>query len=261
MTTTPRLPWTQRIDDNGTLDSRPDLQRGSFADRIFAEQAFVAIGPPIVADDVLIPPKQGSLHPNVRKKVSVAKQDAYQTARKEREAANATKRPLTPEVVSSNGTEHGHQVAVFLWASQQTERDLSLMHAIPNGGSRGDDYRSRMIRGAKFKSEGVKSGVPDIFLPIPSHRNAAGMARTIAQLGKPVINDTLHGLYIELKRPALAGKRQRAGKTSGAQDTMADKLRRNGYAVATCYGWKSAVASILDYLGGCFVKNEYALDG
>jgi hypothetical protein len=61
--------------------------------------------------------------------------------------------------------EHGHQTALFMKASQFATRypELRLMFAIPNGGSR--DKREA----ANLKAEGVKSGVPDVFLPVPRH--------------------------------------------------------------------------------------------
>jgi hypothetical protein len=50
---------------------------------------------------------------------------------------------------------------------------LEWIHAIPNGGAR------NKVIGKKLKDEGVKSGVLDIFLPVP--------------------NTKYHGLYIEFK--------------------------------------------------------------
>ncbi len=64
---------------------------------------------------------------------------------------------------------------------------LSLMHAIPNGGARGNDSQTNKIRGAMLKAEGVKKGVPDIFLPVPLNG--------------------YHGLYIEMK---VADKKKRS---------------------------------------------------
>lgn len=55
-------------------------------------------------------------------------------------------------------TEHWEQVQLFEWSENLPE--LKLMHAIPNGGKR--DIRVAL----KLKEEGVKPGVPDIFLPL-----------------------------------------------------------------------------------------------
>jgi hypothetical protein len=63
-------------------------------------------------------------------------------------------------------SEHQHQAALFEWAHHQ-ERvypELSLMFAIPNG-----SYKSKAAA-AKFKAEGLKSGVPDVCLPVARGR-------------------------------------------------------------------------------------------
>ena len=79
---------------------------------------------------------------------------------------------ITPEGLAAAGTEHAHQKAIFCWAANNFNKwpELQLMFAIPNGGTRGDDKKSRTIRGGKLKAEGVKAGVPDIFLPVPRHK-------------------------------------------------------------------------------------------
>ena len=114
-------------------------------------------------------------------------------------------------------TEHSEQVALFDWASSEESRhlQLGLMFAIPNGGKR------HIVTGKKLKAEGVKSGVPDIFLSVP--RN-----------GK-------HGLFIELK----IGK----NKPSKNQLWWIHSLRAEGYAVEVCYGFLEAQTAIIDYLG------------
>ena len=114
-------------------------------------------------------------------------------------------------------TEHSEQVALFGWAKANEPRhlQLGLMFAIPNGGKR------HIGTGRKLKAEGVKSGVPDIFLGVP--RN-----------GK-------HGLFIELK----VGK----NKPSKNQLWWIHSLRAEGYAVEVCYGFLEAQAAIINYLG------------
>lgn len=113
-------------------------------------------------------------------------------------------------------TEHWEQVQLFQWAAYIPE--LRLMYAIPNGGKR--DIRVAI----KLREEGVKAGVPDIFLPIPRG-------------GK-------HGLYIELKR-------QKYGKVSADQLLWLDALMHQGYACAVCHGWLAAKQVIEEYLGRC----------
>ncbi len=114
-------------------------------------------------------------------------------------------------------TEHSEQVALFEWAKANESRhlQLGLMFAIPNGGKR------HIGTGRKLKAEGVKSGVPDIFLGVP--RN-----------GK-------HGLFIELK----VGK----NKPSKNQLWWIHSLRAEGYAVEVCYGFEEARDAIIDFLG------------
>ena len=67
------------------------------------------------------------------------------------------------------------QEALFTWAKMQESRypELSLMYAIPNGGSR------HVIEAANLKRQGVKAGVFDVCLPV-----AKGV---------------YHGMYLELK--------------------------------------------------------------
>ena len=74
--------------------------------------------------------------------------------------------------------------------------------------------------GGILKAAGLKSGVPDICLPV-----AMG---------------GFHGLYIELK----FGK----NKTTKSQDDYIGLLKAQGYKTAVCYGAEEAREEILDYL-------------
>lgn len=113
--------------------------------------------------------------------------------------------------------EHTEQVALFRWAALTSRRlpQLKLLYAIPNGG-----HRHKAVA-AKLKAEGVKSGVPDVFLPVPS--------------------GGFHGLYIEMKR-------RKGGTVSAEQKRWIEALGDQGYLVEVCKGWESAVAVIEDYL-------------
>lgn len=128
---------------------------------------------------------------------------------------------MTPADLAKSGTEHGHQVAVFMWAAQNAARFpcLKWMFAIPNGGS-----RSRS-QGALLKAEGVKPGVADICLPVPRGQ--------------------YHGLFIEMKR------------VNGVESDVSPKQREfllfaqeQGYFVRVAYGWEHAVTMLLHYLLG-----------
>ena len=115
-------------------------------------------------------------------------------------------------------TEHHEQVALFRWArfAAAGRPELRLLHAIPNGGHRHKAVAARM------KAEGVRSGVPDVFLPVPR----GGFA----------------GLYVEMKT--------RRGRVSEEQRRWIDALCAQGYRAEVCRDWNAARQLIEDYLGG-----------
>lgn len=98
---------------------------------------------------------------------------------------------------------------------------LGWVHAIPNGGSRGDDAKSRAIRGSQMVAEGVRKGVADVFCPLPSKG--------------------LHGLYIEFKKGN--------GKQSDEQKAFGTHCNELGYAYKVAYSTEEAVVHLHDYLG------------
>ena len=113
--------------------------------------------------------------------------------------------------------EDAEQATLFTWAGMKSGQrpELRLLFHIPNGGSRGK------AEAARFKAEGVKAGVPDLFLP--------------------VARGPYHGLFIEMKR-------QKGGKVSDAQKEWIAALIDQGYLAVVCYGWKDAAELIEDYL-------------
>lgn len=116
--------------------------------------------------------------------------------------------------------EASEQIKLFNWAEFATGKYpcLSLLYHIPNGGSR--DKREAH----NLKLQGVKSGVPDVCLPVPS--------------GK------YHGLYIEMKY----GK----NKPTENQTRWLTSLYKNGYFTTVCYNWEEARKVIENYLNGGF---------
>lgn len=114
--------------------------------------------------------------------------------------------------VQGRATEAEEQAALFQWASYIPE--LKYMFAIPNGGSR-HPYEARNL-----KRQGVKSGVPDLCLPL-------------ARGG-------YHSLYIEMK----VGR----NKPTDNQSEYIDYLNANGFMAVVCYGFDSARRTILQYL-------------
>ena len=116
-------------------------------------------------------------------------------------------------------TEAQEQKALFEWARMQEGRypALALLYHIPNGGSRNP------IEAHNLKEQGVRAGVPDICLPVPSLHHTA--------------------LYIELKR-------RNGGRVSDAQRGWIAALNRVGNRAVVCRGWEEARDIILDYLKG-----------
>lgn len=114
--------------------------------------------------------------------------------------------------------EHDEQVTLVQWwgfACKSFGISEQLLFAIPNGGARNP------ITGANLKREGVRAGVPDLFLAVPKNG--------------------LCGLFIELKKP-------KGGRVSDAQNQMIKVLCEAGYSVVVCPGWTAAKEAIETYL-------------
>lgn len=116
-------------------------------------------------------------------------------------------------------TESAEQQLLFQWARMQSGKypELTLLYHIPNEGKRSHKT------GARMKAEGLKTGVPDICLPV-------------ARGGH-------HGLYIELKRV----KNSRVTKD---QLDWIERLVEQGYVAAVCRGADEAIELITRYLSG-----------
>lgn len=112
--------------------------------------------------------------------------------------------------------EADEQAALFGWAELMEVRypELRWMHHIPNGGSRNP------IEAANLKKQGVKSGVSDIFLPVP--------------------RANYHGFYVEMKSAN--------GVLSDNQKEFLTAMKKQHYATCVCYSWEAAKAKIEKYL-------------
>ena len=152
---------------------------------------------------------------------------------------------MTPTELAKPGTEHAHQRAVFAWANcaarygfEYADNDLSYDHRTVGGVVGLWSYTvpelSRLfaihnqghgdkIRGNRAKAEGVKSGVPDMMLPVP--------------------RGGYHGLFIELKK----GKR---ASTSETQDDWIRFLADAGYCAVVAFGWQEAAEALRSYIKG-----------
>lgn len=114
--------------------------------------------------------------------------------------------------------ESFEQSNLFKWAAfnQKKHPVLQLMFAIPNG------IHTTGWAGLRAKREGVKAGVPDIFVPVPRRG--------------------FHGLFIEMKRA-------KGGTTGDNQEAWIAALRIQGYQCEVCHGWAEAKDVLVNYLG------------
>jgi len=113
-------------------------------------------------------------------------------------------------------TESEQQIAFFNWCRVMAGSDsrLGTIFAVPNGG-----YRSKAT-GGRMKSEGLKAGVWDIFIPV--------------QMGQHC------GMWIEMK----AGKNSLTPGQFAFRNAVGD-----AYRWKVCYSWHDAVEATCDYLG------------
>jgi len=112
--------------------------------------------------------------------------------------------------------EHKNQHALVSWwaiVCKKYNLPEFALYACPNGGAR------NAVTGAILKREGVRRGIPDLFLAHPSN----GFA----------------GMYIEMK----ASK----GVISKDQQAFIDHASKN-YNCVICYDWMEAKTSIESYL-------------
>lgn len=114
--------------------------------------------------------------------------------------------------------ESSEQTALFRWAGYAAGKypELQLLYHIPNGGTRNPREAHNL------RLQGVKSGVPDICLPVP--------------------HGQYHALYIELKR-------RKGGRVSEEQRAWIAALNRVGCRAVVCKGWDEAREEIERYLG------------
>lgn len=108
-------------------------------------------------------------------------------------------------------TEAQEQEAVIQYCDW---RRIPVFH-IPNGGKRGK------IEAARLKRQGVRAGVPDLCIPVPSKDK--------------------HGLFIEMKK-------SEGGKVSASQKVWLKILNDLGYQACVCKGYKEAIDVIESYL-------------
>lgn len=113
-------------------------------------------------------------------------------------------------------SEATEQILVMQWCelNECIYPELELMHHIPNGGKRDKAEASRL------KKQGVKSGVPDLHLPVPRGEYC--------------------GLYIEMK--------WNGNKPTPKQKMWIKKLREQRHCVVVCDGFEEAKDTIIKYM-------------
>ena len=110
-------------------------------------------------------------------------------------------------------SEHDEQATLFAISSYRPE--LRWMFAIPNGG-----LRNKATAG-KLRAEGVRAGVADVFVPIPS--------------------GGYHGLFLEMK----FGR----NKLTELQQEFFEYATQQGYCCKVAYSAEQAIEIIDEYLG------------
>lgn len=108
-------------------------------------------------------------------------------------------------------SEEQEQMAAVKWLELKR---IPVFH-IPNGGKR------NLIEAVKFKQLGVRSGIPDLFIPVAK--------------GK------YHGLFIEIKRSKDA-------YLSDNQQFWLSVLEKQGYAVFVGYGADQVIRFVTKYM-------------
>jgi hypothetical protein len=114
-------------------------------------------------------------------------------------------------------SEHDEQASLMQWCelNQGKYPKLKRLFAIPNGGAR------HVVVARKLKAEGVRKGVLDLCLPVPSM--------------------LYHGLFIEMKRV-------KASYPTKEQKEEIEELRADGYRAEVCRGFEEARDVLIDYM-------------
>jgi hypothetical protein len=133
--------------------------------------------------------------------------------------------PRTPgQRIADEASELDHQIAVIQWANLQAKCgriELELLYAVPNG------MWTSPAQAGKAKASGLKSGVPDLHLPV----SRGGFI----------------GLWIEMKSAR--------GRLQESQVWWHDRLISEGACVALCFNAGHAIDTLTEYLAGKHLRN------
>ncbi len=113
-------------------------------------------------------------------------------------------------------SEHEEQAKVIAWTEVNKDRypDVDMIFAVPNGAMK------TKAGARKFKREGLKSGVPDLVLPVVTAEHP--------------------GLYIEMKKI-------KGGTVSDDQKEWLRRLEGQGYKTVVARGHREAIRAIDNY--------------
>jgi hypothetical protein len=123
----------------------------------------------------------------------------------------------------SGDAEHWEQCFVLHFFKINYPDIYDMMFAVPNAGKRG------RTEGPKMISQGLRSGIPDIFVDIAT--------------------DPYHGLRIELKKTL--------GSTSDVSDNQwiwIEKYEKRGYMAGVAIGYRECICLVLSYFK---IKHNY----
>ncbi len=129
--------------------------------------------------------------------------------------------------------EHDEQVKVIEWCNLMARHKypmLKWIYACPNAAKRSWNL------GKQMRAEGVKKGVPDLFLPHPKKL----VTENYAEHEVVRIYPGWHGLYIEMKR--------KGNEPTDDQREWLDHLAYVGYKTAVAYSGDEAIKIIEDYI-------------
>jgi len=131
-----------------------------------------------------------------------------------------SKQPLIKPSRTKKTTKHteaNYQQQVVEWAkwAYKTGKypNLDLLHCSLNG------VKLSALQAIKAKQQGMLSGIPDLFLPVPM--------------------GGYHGLFIEMKSDK--------GRLSENQHWFLNKVELLGYKTAVCYSANEAIKTIENY--------------
>jgi len=129
-------------------------------------------------------------------------------------AKQPTVKPRTKRNAQPEAIEQAKVVAWARWAHRSGKYpNLDLLHCSLNG------VKLSALQATKSKQQGMLSGVPDLFLPVP--------------IGG------YHGLFIEMK--------SEKGRLTENQQWFLSNAESLGYKTAVCYSAKEAIDAIEAY--------------